>query len=246
MMIEYPTPLVDFQQGVFIVRDDQIPGGTKARYVAQCFDDCDELVYATPAQGGAQIALAIAAKQLGKRVVLFVAKRREWHQRTEQAQDLGAIVHEIDPGYLAVVQARAREYAEKKARKVRKLAPFGLRVPAAFTVLPDVCKAVQRRIPQHIAEVWCSAGSGTLATALSEGFPHADIHAVSVGHKLTQADVGRAKIHVYGKPFSWTPRKRPPFDADPHYEAKAWELCIKLSDPSKYVLFWNVAGEKMI
>jgi hypothetical protein len=31
-----------------------------------------------------------------------------------------------------------------------------------------------------------------------------------------------------------------PFPADPHYDAKAWELCVAMRGPGR-VLFWNVA-----
>ena len=31
-----------------------------------------------------------------------------------------------------------------------------------------------------------------------------------------------------------------PFPADPHYDAKAWELCVAMRGPGQ-VLFWNVA-----
>jgi hypothetical protein len=31
-----------------------------------------------------------------------------------------------------------------------------------------------------------------------------------------------------------------PFPADPHYDAKAWELCLAKRGPGR-VLFWNVA-----
>jgi hypothetical protein len=31
-----------------------------------------------------------------------------------------------------------------------------------------------------------------------------------------------------------------PFPADPHYDAKGWELCVAMRGPGR-VLFWNVA-----
>ena len=43
------------------------------------FEGCDEAVYASPAEGGAQTALATVARQLGKRATIFVAKRHKPH-----------------------------------------------------------------------------------------------------------------------------------------------------------------------
>jgi hypothetical protein len=47
------------QHGRFhVVRDDLIGGGTKARFMVKLFEQSDEIVYASPAEGGAQSALA--------------------------------------------------------------------------------------------------------------------------------------------------------------------------------------------
>ena len=69
------TPIVREHEGVWVVRDDLFPGGTKARFMPMLFDGADEAVYASPAEGGAQTALATVAKDLGKRATIFVAAR---------------------------------------------------------------------------------------------------------------------------------------------------------------------------
>ena len=51
--------------------------GTKARFIPLLFNGADEVVYASPAEGGAQTALATVAAQLGKRATIFVAERKE-------------------------------------------------------------------------------------------------------------------------------------------------------------------------
>ena len=48
-------------------------------------------------------------------------------------------------------------------------------------------------------------------------------------------------IHKYPKPFEWAIKKPPPFPSDPHYDAKAWEYCVKHKGRG-VVLFWNVTG----
>jgi hypothetical protein len=45
-------------EGVLVVRDDLFPGGTKARFLGILFNGAEEVVYASPAEGGTQVALA--------------------------------------------------------------------------------------------------------------------------------------------------------------------------------------------
>ena len=58
-----PAPLVTEHDGVLVVRDDLFPGGTKARFLGTLFNGVDEVVYASPAEGGGQTALATVARR---------------------------------------------------------------------------------------------------------------------------------------------------------------------------------------
>jgi hypothetical protein len=78
-------PQVIEHDGVLVVRDDLFEGGTKARFIPLLFNGDSEVVYASPAEGGAQTALATVASQLGKRATIFVAKREQPHPRTLMA-----------------------------------------------------------------------------------------------------------------------------------------------------------------
>ena len=53
-----PPPVVIEHEGIHVVRDDLAGGGTKARFMVKLFAEAEEIVYATPAEGGAQSALA--------------------------------------------------------------------------------------------------------------------------------------------------------------------------------------------
>lgn len=228
------SPVVVEHGGVFVVRDDLYPGGTKARFIGAFFRDADEAVYASPAEGGAQTALATVARQLGKRATIFVAQRIRPHARTLEAARLGAKIVSVQPGYLSVVQARAREYCERTGAA---LVPFGFDVE--FAVEAIACAAASLRIEPD--EVWCAAGSGVLARGLARAWPSARRHVVQVGRALNAADVAGAMIHDYPLPFGREGHVRPPFPSDPHYDAKAWERCAARKGPGR-VVFWNVAG----
>jgi hypothetical protein len=227
-------PRVTVHDGVLVARDDLFPGGTKARFLPMLFEGADEVVYASPAEGGAQTALATVAAQLGKRATIFVAARAQLHPRTLMAKRLGAQIVQVSPGYLNVVQARAREYSHQTGAL---LAPFGFDIPEAIQAIAQAA----RSIGIDPDEVWCAGGSGVLARGLALAWPNARRHVVQVGRELNDDDVSGATIHVYPKKFGCAVKNPPPFPSDAHYEAKAWELCIARKGAG-VVLFWNVTG----
>jgi hypothetical protein len=229
------APIVAAHDGVLVVRDDLFPGGTKARFLPALFAaGVHEVVYASPAEGGAQTALAHVAARLGKRATIFVAARAAPHPRALEAKRLGASVMQVRPGYLSVVQARAREHC---ARTGATLAPFGLDLPEAVAAIAEAARATGLE-PD---EVWCAAGSGVLARGLAAAWPAARRHVVEVGRALTPEAVAGATIHKAGAPFGRAERDAPPFPSDPHYDAKAWRICQARRGPG-LALFWNVTG----
>jgi threonine dehydratase len=118
--------------------------------------NASEVVYASPAEGGAQTALATVAAQLGKRATIFIARRAKPHPRTIHAARLGAKIVSVASGYLSVVQARAREYSTQTGAR---LIPFGADMPEAINAIA----AAARAIGIEPDEVWCASGSGVLA-----------------------------------------------------------------------------------
>lgn len=228
------APIVVEHAGIRVVRDDLFHGGTKARYLPALFDDCDELVYASPAEGGAQTALATCAQLAGKRATIFVAKRAQPHDRAHMAKRLGAKVIQVEPGYLTVVQARARAYC---AARGAKLAPFGVDLPEAVDCIARAALATG----EQPDEIWCASGSGVLMRGLTAAWPNARRHAVQVGRALSDADVAGATIHVAPLAFGRASNAACPFPSDPHYDRKAWTICQALRGPGE-VLFWNVTG----
>jgi hypothetical protein len=219
---------------VLVVRDDLVPGGTKARFLGTLFEGVDEVVYASPAEGGAQTALATVAQRLGKRATIFVARRAKQHPRTVEAAKLGAQIMGVAPGYLSVVQARAREYCNRTGAR---LMPFGADMPEAINAIAVAACA----IGIEPDEVWCASGSGVLARGLAVAWPNTRRHAVQVGHVLSSRDVAGATVHVHPMPFGREARRKPPFPSDPTYDAKAWEVATARKGSGR-VVFWNVTG----
>lgn len=220
--------------GIAVVRDDLFPGGTKARFLGALFDGADEVVYASPAEGGAQTALAAVAKRLGKRATIFVAQRAAPHPRALLAKQWGARVCMVSPGYLTVVQARAKAYCQASGAR---LMPFGADMPEAIDAIAKAASA----LAINPAEVWCASGSGVLARGLAKAWPGARRNVVQIGRELSPGDVAGATIHVAPLQFSKAYRGQVPFPSDPHYDAKAWAIA-KARRGAGLVVFWNVTG----
>lgn len=230
-----PEPQVKMHEGIYVVRDDMIPGGTKLRYLIHLFDYFDEVVYATPAYGGAQLALAYAALIKKKRVTLFVAKRKKPHKRTLEAKAVGARVFQVPHGYLKNVQSKAKKYARDKGAFYLT---FGGDMEETIEKIAEAAADVNRR-HGPFDQVWSAAGSGVLTRGLQQGMEAAEFYAVQVGRDIS-GNVGRARIVKNPLPFEKELNEPAPFPACPNYDRKAWKACKSKSQGK--VLFWNVLG----
>lgn len=216
-------------EGITVLRDDIVPGGTKQRVLPQFLNDGHEFVYASPAYGYAQVALARTCQQLGKQATIFVAKRKIMHARMLEAKEAGARIVQIPYGYLSNVQSKARLYAQRAGAV---LLPFGLDFPEFLRALADFALT----LPVKPREVWTVAGSGTLSRALQIAWPGAEFHAVRVGAK---PDVGKAALWDAPEKFERDAVSPPPFPSCTNYDAKAWQFVSRHA--SQGALFWNVA-----
>lgn len=223
-------PVLQMIDGIQVVRDDLIAGGTKRRVIAPLLVGADEFVYASPAYGYAQVALAHTCTKLGKQATIFTAKRQQLHARTLEAKRAGAKIVMIPTGYLSNVQAKARAYCEATGAT---LLPFGLDVPLVRDGIAEVADSL------HInpSQVFTVAGSGTLTRALQQTWPNAEFIAVQVGRT---PNIGVAKLMVAPEKFEDDAKIKPPFPSCSNYDAKAWRFIKQHAKPG--ALFWNVAA----
>lgn len=229
-----PAPVVEQIDGILVVRDDFIPGGTKRSFADQLIAGRREVVYASPVYGGAQIAISHAARELGTQATIFCAKRNHPHPRTLEAHSAGAKIVQIPHGYLSNVKAKARAYCEQTGAR---LLPFGLETQTAFEAIAARAKAAQAQTGE-IDQVWCVGGSGVLCRGLQRGIIAKSFHVVQIGRELKAADVGSAKVYEHPLDFAKDAKIKPPFPSCSNYDAKAWEY-VKLCGKGR-VLFWNV------
>lgn len=232
-----PAPTVEQHEGLQVVRDDKVQGGTKRRALQNHLQSQPEteFVYATPAFGFAQVALAHAAEDIGKRATIFTAERKHLHHRTKAAQEAGAKIVPVPHGYLSNVTSKAKEYAEANGAHYIE---FGVDNEAFIEAMADVARNLDIDPP---SEVWAVAGSGVLTRALQRAWPDAEHHAVQIG---ATPDIGVAHLHQAPEKFENKAKRKPPFPSCPEYDAKAWQFIESQASPG--ALFWNVAGEAEI
>ena len=227
-MDDLPGPVIKRYGAIDVVRDDLIAGGTKVR--ALTLEGANEFVYASPAAGYAQVALAIAARRYGKRATVFCAQRKVLHARTAEAQSAGAKIVQVPCGYMTVVRSRAKAYC---AISGARLMPFGFDTPEFIAAL--TATAVSLKISP--TEVWSVAGSGVLTRALQAAWPGAVFRAIRIG---SAPHAGRAEVLCAPEKFEQTAKITPPFPSCGNYDAKAWRFIQEQAQPG--ALFWNVAA----
>lgn len=225
-----PPPEIREHDGVLVVRDDLLPGGTKRRVIGRFLLGADEFVYASPAYGHAQIALALACRDAGKRATIFTAQRASPHPMTRETLKAGAKIVMVPSGYLSNVQAKAREYCRASGAV---LFPFGMAFPAFVEALAGIA----RSLPVSPREFWSVAGSGTLSRALQMAWPGAKAMAVRVGKR---PDCGAARLFVAPERFEAPCAIPPPFPSSLSYDAKAWRFVRQFGTAG--ALFWNVGS----
>jgi threonine dehydratase len=227
-----PAPVIEQHGRLRVVRDDLLPGGSKMRYMLPLLAARPErqIVYATPAQGYAQMALAHVCAMLGKQAVVFVAKRAQPHRRTLAARAAGAIVYQVPHGYMTVVSSRAQLYARDHGAY---LVPFGVDVPEAL----EHFAAAAGQIADPPAEVWACSGSGALIRGLQRAWPAASFHAVRVG---AVPKVGAARLWTAPERYEQPARMPPPWPSCDNYDAKVWQFASRHAADG--ALIWNVGA----
>lgn len=229
-----PPPVLAEHDGIVVLRDDLIEGGSKVRVAPALLEGYDEFVFAGPAQGYAQLALAIAAEMRGVRATFFTAARKEPHPLTKAAIAHGLKVVFVPIGRLSNVRAKARAYCDMTGAY---LANMGLLLPG----MEDALYELAASLPVDPAEVWVTAGSGTLTRALARAWPDAAVNAVQVGMPPTLPE--RARLWVAPEKFHEPASGlRPPFPSAECYDAKAWRFVAEHARRDGSALFWNVGA----
>lgn len=240
---------LDNRRTVNVVRDDYLAGGTKMRglvpymkNILKNHKDVQEFLYASPAYGYAQVAISMAARDLGKKATIFVAKRKNKHPNTLLAEKFGAQIIEVPYGYLVVVKKWAKDY-EGESPKTRYLLPWGLADPEFMRILEENIRKVSKKHRINPKVIWVTVGSGTLFETLASVFPDAVFNLVTVGadYKPSSTALSDRIKNIYQAPekFDQKAKITPPFQSNPWYDAKLWRFILDHGGNNDLV--WNVA-----
>jgi len=235
---------VESHYGISVLRDDLLIGGTKSILMSSIDNDAniDEFVYASPVYGGFQIALSAYCKSVGKKATIFCSRRKERYPNTVKCIEYGANIIEVYPGYLSVVEKRAREYCNGK-KNVKKLV-FGARSDENINFIAERTRRVIKQLGKDPDEIWIAIGSGTLISGILQGVSeNVKVIGIQVGKDfIPDEDYKNLTIIKYLKPFEYESKLKVDFPSMPNYDLKAFELCLNnnINCGDKTVLFWNV------
>ncbi len=252
-----PAPVIDrapIDRGeVAVVREDLLPGGTKQRALlpylreaigsgARCF------VYASPAPGFAQVALAHVCAILGIRCVVFCARiGGVLHEYSELARSHGAEVRSFD----SLPESEAAASACAAPGPGRRKLPLGFGDERFVGHYRDSVREVWESLTADLGRVpprvWTPVGSGTLARALRAALPPrvvlacVDVRVLGPGDDRLRAlaQLPEVLVHRAPQPFVEPCADPTPVPSNAHYDAKVWQFVrVHGSDGD---LWWNVA-----
>jgi hypothetical protein len=225
-----------------VVRDDLLPGGTKQRghnIIAKISQN--EVVYAGPWNGFAQVALSIACKMHKKKATIFMT--RSDYKTNIRARMYGGNIREIPNSTLKELQNKAQQYAIEHDAFVM---PFGFDSDEFRLELRERLKeALEGNTLLNRSfdgTIWLAAGSATLLNVLYSVFPNAKFQVVQVGKKIwnDQLDLSRTKLYIAPEKFYEDAKLLPPYPHASTYDAKLWRFVIEYGSNGDVI--WNVAG----
>lgn len=236
--------VIEKHYGINILRDDLLEGGTKSillEGIENKFPNVTEYVYASPVYGGFQIALSAYCKKKGLKATIFCAKRTQKHPSTLKCLEYGANIIEIFPGYLSVVEKRAREYCKNNLQTHKFI--FGANTSENIDIITKRAKKVFEKLDGEPEEIWVAIGSGTLIKGILQAVTTAKVYGVIVGAEF-EFKHPNLTLLKYPKPFEKESKLQVDFPSTANYDRKALELCLLKNNKEfsldKKVLFWNV------
>lgn len=239
---------LDSKRTIYVVRDDIMGFGTKARAGSAAlfqpeYKKTKTIVYVAPRVGWAPMSLAKLCRDTKRRLILFAPAAATPSQHQLTAHALGADLRFVRVAAMPNLQRMARKFAEDHGYT---FFPLGLDVPAAVAGIAKTARLVaDREIDdfRKVKEFWTVISTGVLSRGLQLAWPRAKVFAVAVARNIHDGEKGRAEIFSHHLPFTQNVKAdlAPPFPSVLSYDAKAWTF---INDhASNGAWFWNVAAE---
>jgi hypothetical protein len=230
--------------------NDKLFGGTKIRVLQEVIRDLpyEEVVYAGPDSGMAQIAIGASAKKYGKKATMFVNTPsivRILPPLVEFGQQFLDIKYDFakdEKGRsLYDTEEAAKKYVEENPQK-RILLPFGIKDEKIVSRFSEILGDAIKNIPQP-KRMWIVAGSGMLLEVFHRIWPKTKYMVVQVGKKVDQNSLlhngVQDELFIAPERFKDTATIQPPYETIPWYDAKLWRFVLQKAEEGDYI--WNVA-----
>lgn len=234
-----------------VIDDGVLVGGTKQRLLGEIMGmvNAEEVIYAGPSIGIAQLALAYTASLWGKQSTIFLNTYRfDLDEYTKRSLYYGAKVFfakKKTGRTLAETQKASKIYADKD--KVRRLLlPFGIKSNSGELYFEVFRKALLHALPENMhppGRLWLVAGSGFLFDVLHSIFPTTKLMIVQVGRKIWPDQLHGIDCELFVAPetFYEIALQQPPYKTVPNYDAKLWQFVLQHGEHGDFI--WNVASK---
>lgn len=228
----------------YLIQDHAVIGGTKTRGLYQYIKSKPqyaEFIYAGPATGNAQFALAYCCSLLGKRATVFLSSvpRVGNTEPTKNALKYG--IHIAGKfATLAAAQEASKEYAAEDPERL--LCPFGLDDEEFIEILrANLRSAFSADFAP--STIWITVGSGTVLRTLLRLFPNAKYKCVLVGRNIwedqfTAAQWAQLTLYRAPEKFHENAKFVPPYESLRNYDAKLWRFVAEFGQDGDHI--WNV------
>jgi hypothetical protein len=243
--LQYPI-IVTEHEGIHVLRDDLLPGGTKRRSIESFVrqTDYEEYVYPGTSRGAAIVALGYAANKHKKKGIVFIAKRETPNELMQEALDAGNGFLEfkyIEMGFYPKIKKACERYCYNDKKKI--YIKSGNDTPFAVNHIAQVSREIVNRFG-HFDIVLAACSSGTLIRGIQKGEISERYIGVATGQK--GINPGNAEVIYHNKiqKFEANPPKelRPPYPTVLNYDGKVWQYALKEKErnPKAKILVWNV------
>lgn len=232
-----------------LMDDGQCIGGTKQRLLGTLLQDIpqQEIIYAGPGSGYAQVALGFSAALYNKKGVLFMngSPSDLSSPLCRMAQAFGVDI-KVGEQYWTLQEAEARALAYVQEDPTNRVAlPFGLRQDRGqhtFNVFNKAMTSCLRSFPRPPARLWIVAGSGFIFDVLHSIWPSTKFMIVQVGKKVWREVLEGKDYELFVAPerFGDAGLQQPPYSSVPWYDAKLWQFVLQHGRDGDCI--WNVAA----
>ena len=236
--MSHPLPFLADHEGITIVRDDMIDGGTKARALDFLLSKVDNewITYVCPRAGAAPYAIAKFAKQAGRKVKMYVPSSKRMSELQAKMFELGCdeVVFERIASQKNL-NIMAQQWAQENGAY---FVPMGLNTELATAALVRVAYSLGWA-PSELA---VATSTGVLGRALRIAWPDAKFHSVAVARNLKAGEMGPGVFYSDPRPFLKDSKFPCPFPTYDNYDRKAWEYAVN----NNVEAMWNVASAPVL